>query len=324
MAIPATITTRNVHIDIRNSDGSASSGTILFLNAYALRDDAGSLILSPGTYTATLSSGEATIALPVNDDGDVTPTGWTYTVVVSTTGWSEIFDIEVPTGDSSTLELSDIAPAVSTPSVVTYALNSALNTEITNRTTADSTHAALTTTVHGISDTSALETQTGAQDKVDTLETALAAVYLALTGGTLTGDLLIQGSDKAYRFRRGGSALDLEATGVDLLISNWSGTAFDGTQRSYARLSADALNTQWAGRVESVAALYGSSVHALDPNTGIGEIGGKNSLAAIRFAGFKATSGAPSTDTWIAGDLVLDSDGAWHLCTVGGTPGTWT
>lgn len=159
---------------------------------------------------------------------------------------------------------------------------------------------------------------------VDGVVMALSAVYLALSGGTLTGDLLIQGTDKAYRFRRGGSALDLEATGVDLLISNWSGTAFDGSQRSYARLSADAQNTQWAGRWESVAALYGAAVHALDPTTGVGEIGGKNGLTALRFCGFKGTSGAPGTDTWATGDLVLDSDGVWHLCSAGGTPGTWT
>lgn len=137
-------------------------------------------------------------------------------------------------------------------------------------------------------------------------------------------DLLIQGTGKAYRLRRGGSALDLEATGVDLLISNWSGTNFDGTQRSYLRLSADAQNVQVAGKVESVAALYGSAVHTLDPTTGVAGLGAKNALANIRFAGMKATAGAPTSGTWAAGDAVLDSAGAWYLCTADGTPGTWT
>lgn len=90
-----------------------------------------------------------------------------------------------------------------------------------------------------------------------------------LTGGitgdtTLTGDLTLQGTGKGYRFRRSGSALDLDATGVDLLISNFSGTAFDGTQRSYFRLSADAQNVQVAGKVEFAAALYGAVRHTLD------------------------------------------------------------
>jgi hypothetical protein len=93
---------------------------------------------------------------------------------------------------------------------------------------------------------------------------------VTLTGGisgnaTLTGgDLTIQGTGKAYRFRRGGGGLDLEATGADLVVSNWSGTAFDGTQRSYLRLSADAQNMQVAGKVEFVDALYGATKHVLD------------------------------------------------------------
>ncbi|MEV5915824.1 hypothetical protein AB0M00_43945 [Streptomyces chartreusis] len=137
-------------------------------------------------------------------------------------------------------------------------------------------------------------------------------------------DLTVKDNDKGYRFRRGGSALDLEATGADLLVSNWSGTGFNGTQRAYLRLSADAQNIQVAGPVESVAALYGAAVHKLDPATGVASLGGKNGLTAVRFAGLKATPGAPTTGDWTAGDTVADSTGAWWLCTASGTPGTWT
>jgi hypothetical protein len=138
------------------------------------------------------------------------------------------------------------------------------------------------------------------------------------------GNLTVTDFDKGYRFRVDGSALDLEATGTDLIISNWSGDAFNGDQRSYARLSADALNTQWAGKFESVNALYGAAVHTLDPTTGVASVGGKNGLTAVRLAGFKNSAGAPAAGTWEAGDVVLDSAGAWHLCSVGGSPGTWT
>jgi hypothetical protein len=138
------------------------------------------------------------------------------------------------------------------------------------------------------------------------------------------GNLTVTDFDKGYRFRVDGSALDLEATGADLIISNWSGDAFNGDQRSYARLSADALNTQWAGKFESVNALYGAAVHTLDPTTGVASVGGKNGLTAVRLAGFKNSSGAPAAGTWDTGDVVLDSAGAWHLCSSGGTPGTWT
>jgi hypothetical protein len=57
---------------------------------------------------------------------------------------------------------------------------------------------------------------------------------------------------------------------------------------------------------------------------GVAEAGGKNDLGRVRICGYLDSSGAPETGTWATGDLVLDSAGAWHLCTVGGTPGTWT
>lgn len=99
-----------------------------------------------------------------------------------------------------------------------------------------------------------------------TLSSTLAVTGTsAFTGAvTINNDLTLQGTGKAYRFRRSGSALDLDATGVDLLISNFSGAAFDGTQRSYFRLSADAQNIQVAGKVEFVESLYGATRHVLD------------------------------------------------------------
>ncbi|GAA3591345.1 hypothetical protein [Streptomyces osmaniensis] len=240
--------------------------------------------------------------------------------------------------------------------------------------TAVAAHAGDTTAVHGIADTAALETTTGATAKV-TAHTGAADPHgdrawadskfatttdLGTTNATVTdldgfvsdcltrvsaiengtawlsglnvagsaivsnGDLTVSDVTKGYRFRRGGSALDLEATGADLLISNWSGTGFNGTQRAYLRLSADAQNVQVAGPVESVAALYGAAVHKLDPASGVASLGGKNGLTAVRFAGLKATPGAPTTGDWTAGDAVADSTGAWWLCTASGTPGTWT
>ncbi|MEI5520663.1 hypothetical protein WB388_08615 [Streptomyces brasiliscabiei] len=169
------------------------------------------------------------------------------------------------------------------------------------------------------------------QAQITGLAAALAALA-PLAGATFTGvvtiddtDFVILGTDKGFRFRPTGSALDLEAAGADFLISVWSGTTVGaGTQRSYFRLSADAQNVQLAGKLESVAALYGGAVHSLDPTTGLASLGGKNGLTAIRLAGFKATAGAPAAGTWEAGDVVLASDGVWHLCTAGGEPGTWT
>jgi hypothetical protein len=81
---------------------------------------------------------------------------------------------------------------------------------------------------------------------------------------TLFDDLVIEGTGKGYRLRRGGSALDFDGAAVDLLISVFSADGFGGTQHSYFRLSADAQNIQAAGKVEFVDALYGATRHVLD------------------------------------------------------------
>lgn len=137
------------------------------------------------------------------------------------------------------------------------------------------------------------------------------------------GNLTVTDFAKGYRFRTDGDALDLEATGVDLILSNWSGSGFNGDQRPYFRLSADAQNIQAAGPVEFVTALYGAAVHKIDPVSGVAALGARNTLANIRLTGRRPTNGPPTTGTWDTGDTVQDAAGTWWLCTTGGTPGTW-
>lgn len=147
------------------------------------------------------------------------------------------------------------------------------------------THEADTTSIHGIANTAALETVTGAQAKANAaqaaavgytdtvaatkaalahaaqhaaaggdpvtltqaqitgLATALAAL-LPLSGGTLTGDLLLHGANLtvqrgddtgAYRLRVTGGGLDLEVGGMDVIVSLWSGADFTGTQTAMMR-----------------------------------------------------------------------------------------
>jgi hypothetical protein len=113
------------------------------------------------------------------------------------------------------------------------------------------------------------DTVTGVGERVSAIEDGSASLSgLNVTGNARVsdGDLTVSDTEKGYRFRRGGSALDLEATGADLIVSNWSGTGFDGTQRAYDRYSADALNAQHAGRREYVDALYGAVRHVIDPD----------------------------------------------------------
>lgn len=78
------------------------------------------------------------------------------------------------------------------------------------------------------------------------------------------GDLQINGTGKAYRFRRGGGGLDYEGAGADLLFSMWENANFSGTQRSYDRYSPAELTAQHAGKREHVDALYGTVRHVID------------------------------------------------------------
>lgn len=161
-------------------------------------------------------------------------------------------------------------------------------TAVTTHTSADDPHAYKTWADGKFATTTALGTTntdvsnlTGSVTQLDTFVqdclTRVAAIEQGtawLSGLNVAGNALVSGGDltvadtaKGYRFRRGGSALDLEATGADLLLSNWSGTGFNGTQRAYLRLSADAQNMQVAGKVEFVDGLYGATRHVLDGAT---------------------------------------------------------
>ena len=158
---------------------------------------------------------------------------------------------------------------------------------------------------------------------------------LARTGDeTVTGDSTVNGNftvqdaatpTKAYRFRTNGANLDLECGGKELFISDWDNADFTGTQRNYLRLENGASIAHATSRW-----IFGDSLFAgdgaldVDPSTGVVKAGLKNGLGNIQFCGMKATAGAPGTGTWATGDLIIDSAGAWHLCTAGGTPGTWT
>jgi hypothetical protein len=148
MPIPETIATRHMHCRILDPTGAlVTAGTITYRNDWALYDPSGSVILSPGAYTADLVDGEATVVIPATDAAGVSPSGRTVTVTIATPTWTTTYDIEVPSGNGI-LELSDLPAAIHPPEVATYATAVAL---------AD--HATATAGVHGISDTTALITE---------------------------------------------------------------------------------------------------------------------------------------------------------------------
>lgn len=125
----------------------------------------------------------------------------------------------------------------------------------------------------------------------------------------------------AARWRATGSALDIDTVG-DVIESSFANQDFTGTQTNIRRIRAGSGNTL-VGLTEFGTTPYAAEM-TINPTTGVATLGGKNGMSPILLCGRKLTPGAPTTGTWDAGNAIIDSVGAWHLCTAGGTPGTWT
>lgn len=138
----------------------------------------------------------------------------------------------------------------------------------------------------------------------------LSGLQVAGNAQVSGGNLTVTDFTKGYRFRRDGGALDLEATGADLIISNWTGGGFNGTQRSYARLSADALNTQWAGKFEFVDGLYGTVRHVLDGTTNTVGFYGATPVTRPAVTGSRGGNAALASLLTALANLGLITDGS--------------
>jgi hypothetical protein len=143
--VPLPVATRNVHIEIVDPPtGLPAVGYVRFRNIYAIFDQADNIILSPGNYDALLdANGEATIALPVNDEAGTTPTGWAYTTWIVTDNWKTSGYILVPSGVGD-LEFADIfvSGAVVVVPSGSFATTAQLQAEATTRAAADTALAA--------------------------------------------------------------------------------------------------------------------------------------------------------------------------------------
>lgn len=304
MPFPAGLQLISVHCRFDTLPSGGAAGTVRIFNAAPLLGATDNSIVPPVDETLSLdASGECTFSLPATNDPQWTPAGWAYTVVI-VVGRSTIRGTLQLDYQTATVELADLLQVDGT------AVTGSTYIPLSYRGAADG-----------------VASLDGAGDVPAAQIPDLSATYLPTTGGTVTGNLVVQdaGATKAYRFKTSGSLLDLDACAVDLFVSNFSAAAFGGTQRTYLRLESGSQLAHALGRwLFAAGAFDGAGVADLDPSTGVAAVGAKNGLTNIRLCGYKATSGAPAAGTWITGDLIIDSAGVWHLCTTGGTPGTWT
>lgn len=233
------IETRYVHFDLLAWIGEEAAGARITLTTPVLIDAGANAVLLPSSRTIECDeNGEVTEELACNDSVGVSPEGWAYRVEIRG-GQVITGSLAVPSGET-TLEFAD-AFNPEEPAVVSadslYATLGALAVEVAARAAADEAHAADTTSVHGIADTALLATDAELAAAI----TGLSTVYAALAGATFVGDVTIEDTGvKGYRLRRSGSGLDLDGSGADLFLSIFSGTAFNGTQRTYMRLESGA------------------------------------------------------------------------------------
>ena len=277
-------------------DGTAIQGKLYFSGPDVVTIAGQDVLLGGEVPPVELVNGAFSVDLVATDATGMSPSGWTYTVravLTNAPSWTRY------------ISLPKATPSVKLADVVVP----------------DPVAGEFTALV----DPSTLQLD---QDQVTGLLQALAAL-LPLAGGTLTGDLTINGHNLtvkradgagAYRLRVTGGGLDFEIGGLDVTVSTWTGADFTGTQSNVMRW--EPAGPHLIGRTQ-----YGTSpfdtVHDIDAGTGVAALGAKNGLLNLRFCGRRTSTGAPTSGTWATGDTVQDSAGALWLCTAGGIPGTW-
>lgn len=166
MGIPTLITVSGTILD----GGAPVSGRMVWASQTLVRDNATNDVMLPQEIEVPVGSdGEFSVQIPSTDDPGFSPTRWTWEVRPHFPHWTTPFSVAIPyNSPGGALSFSAIAPVPPNGDGQLYAL-------------AGHVHAGTVTSVAG---------RTGAV----TLAAADVSGVLPLTGGTLTGDLAIDGA----------------------------------------------------------------------------------------------------------------------------------
>lgn len=188
--------------------GAARAGRVVLTPSATLVDSTQKAIYSGGGTIVLDNAGHFSVVLLCNDDTDIQPVGWRWRVDEQPSGgprrtyWIDLPHTRGPTVDLSELAEVDVPdgsggigqtavpsgpaggalagtypnPSLSPATIAAFdpagAASTAQTAAAADATARVSAHAADTTSVHGIADTAALETATGAQTKADSAQTA--------------------------------------------------------------------------------------------------------------------------------------------------------
>lgn len=202
--------------------GEPEQGQVVFSSSTVVRNPTTGDAVGPGALRGTFDAqGDIAIVLPATNDPAWTPVGWTYRLDARLSGGLVSYDVVIPyDAPGGEVKLAELLPTDEGGELL-YAAYS-------------HTHA---DTVTDEDLTEALADIVTDDDLAAALEAALAD-YLLKTGGTITGNLTVQGAGgaKGYTLKTSGSSLDLDGSGADLYLGVWSEPGSTGAQRSYLRL----------------------------------------------------------------------------------------
>lgn len=304
MPFPAGLTMISVHCRFDLPPSGGATGTVRFASPVPLVGATDDSVVPRFTLSGSLAAdGTCTVSLPATNDPEWVPAGWAYDVLAAV-GADVIRGTLQLDYQTVSVELADLLQVDGAATVgVSYIPLSQKGA------------------ANGVASLD------GAGDVLLAQIPSLAALYLSTAGGEVVGDVVVQDAataTKGYRLKTSGSSLDLDASGADLFLSNFSAADFDGTQRIYLRLESGTQLAHAVGRwLVADGPFAGSGVADLDGSTGVAGLGAKNSLGNIPLVGRRTTSGPPATGAWATGEVVQSTDGWWQ-CVASGTPGTWT
>lgn len=266
---------------------------------------------------ALSAAGTCTIEVPATNDPGWVPQDFTYAVTVRVGGAVRRGTLQLDY-QTAAVNLADLIQWDGAAEAgVTYATLAQLNA-------AQAAAVALVDDLSGVTNAATARDNLGLGDAA-TLDVGTAAGTVAAgddaridgalqtAGGTMTGDLVVDGAE----LRVDGAA---------------------GTFRQIQWSTADSV--RWSAHTNNTAegganagsdwrlVRYDDTGEALDAPIGVGRstgavtLGTKNGLTGIPFAGRRTSAGPPTAGAWTAGDVVQAVDGFWQ-CTASGTPGTW-
>lgn len=123
MAFPVDLTTVIVTGRWLNLDQSPASGTVSFLGKFTLSNLVDNTFVIVGQIDVDLdANGQISVVLPVCDDPDWTPSGWTYTAVerISDRPNEIAYSFLLSTADAPTIDLTHVVPIPPVTPVIAY------------------------------------------------------------------------------------------------------------------------------------------------------------------------------------------------------------